>query len=197
MQELNLICKMALDLVILDERWNRFLFEIRRRNLVDPNKFVSTIKGNILPIWNYNRDKNNDKYPLVLNHTAFKVKDLDGASKAWQSILDQKPILATRKQIDPVSKKEENMNHFYSPFQYYVTLIEAKEKLNNDHVLDHIGYEASDFNSLIDAKQLVVDLNYKIIWEGEIDSSYVIHFEGPDKVVHDFFLPSKKLRGKF
>jgi len=53
---------------------------------------------------------------------------------------------------------------------------------------------SSNMESLRHVEAIFENINWPIVWKGNIDGSYVIHFKGPDERVHDFFCTSESLR---
>jgi hypothetical protein len=129
---------------------------------------------------------------VQLNHFAVTVPDLDGVeAQAWSRLLDNTQVLRTNKKWDPILEGPLSATHLYVAGSYYVTL---REDPAQPMCLHHIGWECKDTEALQAAKRALREAGITTYWEGEIDGSYVIHFEGPDGKIHDFFLVGAPLK---
>lgn len=130
------------------------------------------------------------KRAFVMNHVAINLPDLDLAAGRVAAVLPNSLILKRTKAWEPVSQDFVSDAHFYRGRDFYITL---REKGRVPEV-DHVGWwcrRPQDVDSIV---ALLKKLKWPILWgPQEIDGSYLVHFQGPDGRIHDFFCPSKTL----
>jgi len=158
-------------------------------------KFVATSPGGVLYHILYSPEakegEKNQNY--ILNHVALSVRDAEKEKRYWREVLQSEPVLDTGCPYDPVEDKSIKTIHLYEQSAFYITLREEDPRGAHMH---HIGWELPDNDYLKKAHSFLKNIGWKVRWKGEIDKSDIIHFEGPDGHVHDFFYTREELRTK-
>ncbi len=132
-----------------------------------------------------------EKFTLRMNHVSVNVKNLDQERLWYERMLGPSVVLARDKAWEPVSGSFVHDAHLFSPPWFYVTIRESNQAPN----VDHVGWMANDVETVCRLGDIVNDLRWKIVYgPAEIDGSFLIHFEGPDGNVHDFFCPLEDLQ---
>lgn len=155
------------------------------------NKDYFEIKspGNIFIPVHYKENRGNSVSPYLLNHVAVSVENIDKESEWWKDLFQCKEVLKVDQGFDPIVNGSLNTYHLYKEKELYVTL---REQLPiGEH---HFGFEITEENKISECKDILGKVGWPIFWEGMIDQSYVIHFTGPDGLIHDFFYPNANLK---
>ena len=152
---------------------------------------IPSPSGLIIPI--HHREINNDdnidrKY--IMNHAAIAVSDLEKEIEFWNRLLQVYPTMIVRDERDPILDKAISSAHYYITPNFYITLRDE----GCSGKMHHCGFEARDRRTLSEAKRILQEICWPILWEGRIDQSYVLHFQAPDGRIHDFSYTSPTLK---
>lgn len=141
----------------------------------------------------FNSSKKKKRSPIAFNHFAVTSRNISKAKKWWGKITQCQEILEVKKVFDPLVNGPLDTIHFYKPEELYLTVRGQGDKENAFH---HLGFEAKSMSYVQIARNILVAIGWDIFWEGVIDESYVLHFEGPDGLIHDVFCTQNVLREK-
>jgi hypothetical protein len=157
---------------------------------VGENQLVTKSLGGIKVLIEYIEEKTKASSPYMLNHIALSVESIDKEAKWWKDLFQCKEVLRVNQGFDPIVNGPFNTLHMYKEGELYVTLREQKP----DGAIHHLGFEMKNENLIDEVHKILKEISWPIFWEGMIDESYVIHFIGPDKRIHDFFCPNAHLK---
>ncbi len=154
------------------------------------DKVIAKSPGGIeIPIY-YVEHKSVSASPYRLNHVALSVRNIDSEAAWWKGLFQCKEVLRVNQGFDPIVNGPFNTLHMYKEGELYVTLREQEP----DGDIHHLGFELTEERFIDAARGILKEIGWSIFWEGMIDESYVLHFIGPDKRIHDFFYPNAHLK---
>lgn len=121
----------------------------------------------------------------VLNHLAIDVPlDDDDTIKLFENSMTV--FLPKKERYDPAVKKSICAEHLIGPDGDYLTLRYVPEAATPR--LSHVGFQFESLADLMNHKQILNKAGWPIVVGPEvIDGSMVIHFKGPDGLIHDLF----------
>ncbi len=130
-------------------------------------------------------------HEFVLNHVAVNVCDVD-LERDWMERLlgADAVVLARARAFNPLTQDWQPDAHLFHRPNYYVTI----RGTGGATSVDHCGWMTKTRAGVDRAATILHRLKWSILLgPTTIDASYLIHFEGPDGRVHDFFHPGAEL----
>jgi hypothetical protein len=137
------------------------------------------------------RRKSSELQPrFLMNHAAFQVPDVNSARASLEEFLGDCTILARASTWDPVARTSWPDAHLFRPPDFYITL---KGGFVSSRV-DHVGWMTDSVAAVDHAAALLGRLHWPILFgPTTLDGSYLVHFRGPDSLIHDFFFPTDSI----
>lgn len=128
---------------------------------------------------------------FILNHVAINVGNIAAEAEFFENLLGRTTVLRRESAWNPVAEDYRPDVHLYRDDDFYITIRGGFTAPS----LDHAGWMASTRIAVGGVALILKELHWPIVLGPlEIDGSYLVHFRGPDGLVHDFFCPTAKLR---
>lgn len=130
-------------------------------------------------------------FTLRMNHVSVNVGDVARERRWYEQVLGPSTVLARDAAWEPVSRRFVRDAHLFRSPWYYLTIRESQGPPG----VDHVGWMADEPGAIDRLAEVVAGLGWKVVYgPAEVDGSYLVHFEGPDGNVHDFFCPLAELK---
>lgn len=174
---------------IFRQNAKQFSFELEVHDFTQSDEIVTSPGGITIPVRREKTIADN----FSLNHIAVSVKSIPTEREWWEDLFDCREVLYVEQGWDPLIDGPLTALHLYRENQLYVTL---RQDENEESQVHHFGFEVKHNSDIEYTRKILNKIGWKIEWEGVIDNSLVLHFRGPDGLVHDVFCTEKFLRRK-
>jgi hypothetical protein len=181
-----------------DPGWTKLISRLRKLNVSAPNVSVPNEIRVMTPsgievklrkqLSSQSRQRSNP--PILMNHVAINVTEIAAERQWYEALFGNCTVLARKSAWEPVSNSHVRDVHLFRSPEFYITLRET----GNVSDVDHVGWMTKDSATVDQMAAIVRQLGWPIVFgPAEIDGSYLFHFTGPDRRVHDFFFPTTPL----
>jgi hypothetical protein len=128
---------------------------------------------------------------FVMNHVSINVRNVDSERGWFEGCLGSDAvILARASAFDPIKQDYQADAHLFNRPNFYITI----RGTSDNPSVDHCGWMTASSAGVDRAATILHKLKWPIVLgPTTLDGSYLVHFEGPDGHIHDFFHPAPEL----
>ena len=128
--------------------------------------------------------------PYIMNHISLNVPNIEQEVEWYESLLGPSTVIARSSSWDPFQGRDLPDAHLFIRPNFYITIRGNFEQ----PAVDHVGWMACSPHYVDLAAKILTEIGwYILVGPKVIDSSYLVHFRGPDGRIHDFFYPEESL----